>query len=71
MSIVTSLPSRIKIEPFLDRIITVMKNRLPMDYNIVHKRQWLDKDQSFLPGPKANIHGKKILLCVLWMGFIT
>lgn len=34
--------------------------------NIVRKRQWLDKDQPPLPDPKANIHGKKILLCVWW-----
>ncbi|XP_043258954.1 histone-lysine N-methyltransferase SETMAR-like [Colletes gigas] len=36
--------------------------------NIVQKdkRQWLDKDQPPLPDPKANIHGKKILLCVWW-----
>ncbi|XP_054004805.1 histone-lysine N-methyltransferase SETMAR-like [Hylaeus anthracinus] len=28
--------------------------------------QWLDKDQPSLPDPKANIHGKKILLSVWW-----
>ncbi|KAK1126229.1 hypothetical protein K0M31_004862 [Melipona bicolor] len=40
------------------------KNGLPMTITYVRKRQWLDKDQPPLPGPKANIHGKKILLCV-------
>ena len=34
--------------------------------NIVRKRQWSDGDQPSLSDPKANIHGKKILLLVRW-----
>ncbi|GFX10795.1 histone-lysine N-methyltransferase SETMAR [Trichonephila clavipes] len=30
------------------------------------ERQWLDKDEPPLPDSKANIHGKKLLLCVWW-----
>lgn len=63
MSIATSLLSRVKIEPFLDRIITSDEKWVTYD-NIVRKRQWLDKDQPPLPDAKVNIHGKKILLCV-------
>lgn len=65
MSIATSLLSRVKIEPFLNRIVTGDEKWVTYD-NIVCKRQWLDKDQPPLPDPKANIHGKKILLCVWW-----
>ncbi|CAK9820139.1 Histone-lysine N-methyltransferase SETMAR [Anthophora quadrimaculata] len=65
MSIATSLLSRVKIEPFLNRIVTGDEKWVTYD-NIVRKRQWLDKDQPPLPDPKANLHGKKILLCVWW-----
>ncbi|XP_043258025.1 histone-lysine N-methyltransferase SETMAR-like [Colletes gigas] len=63
MSIATSLLLRVKIEPFLNRIVTGDEKWVSYD-NIVRKRQWLDKNQPPLPGPKANIHGKKILLYV-------
>lgn len=65
MSIATSLLSRVKIEPFLNRIVTGDEKWVTYD-NIIRKRQWLDKYQPPLPDPKANIHGKKILLCVWW-----
>lgn len=59
MSIAINLLSRVKIEFFLNRIITGDKKWIIYD-NIVRKRQWLNKDESHLPDPKANIHGKKI-----------
>lgn len=33
--------------------------------NIVRKKRWLDKNQSPLPDPKANIREKRILLVEL------
>lgn len=59
MSIAINLLSRVKIEFFLNRIITGDKKWIIYD-NIVRKRQWLNKDESHLPDPKANIHGKKV-----------
>ncbi|XP_054005260.1 histone-lysine N-methyltransferase SETMAR-like [Hylaeus anthracinus] len=63
MSIATSLLSRVKNEPFLNRIVTGDEKWVTYD-NIVRKKQWLNKDQPPLPDPKANIHGKKIFLYV-------
>ena len=65
MTIATSLLSRVKQDPFLDRIITGDEKWIDYD-NIISKRQWLDKDQETLPDPKANMHGEKFLLCVWW-----
>ena len=65
MSIATSLLSRENNDPFLKKIITGDEKWITYE-NIVRKGQWLDKDQPPLPDPKANIHGKKILLCVWW-----
>ncbi|XP_043262919.1 histone-lysine N-methyltransferase SETMAR-like [Colletes gigas] len=65
ISIATSLLSRVKIEAFLNRIVTGDEKWVSYE-NIVRKRQWLDKNQPPLPDPKANIHGKTILLCVWW-----
>ena len=28
--------------------------------------QWVDKDKSSQPDPKAELHGRKIMLCVWW-----
>lgn len=65
MSIATSLLSRVKMEPFLNRIVTGDEKWVTYK-NIVPKKQWLDKDEPPLPDPKAKIHDKKILLCVWW-----
>ena len=32
--------------------------------NGARKRQWVDKDKSPQPDPKAEFHGRKITLCV-------
>lgn len=29
--------------------------------NVQHKRQWIDKDKSPQPTPKAELHGRKVL----------
>ncbi|CAL1289207.1 unnamed protein product [Larinioides sclopetarius] len=63
MSIATSLLSWVKMEPFLNRIVTGDEKWVTYK-NIVRKRQWLDKDEPPLPDPKANIHGKKSYCCV-------
>lgn len=60
MSIAINLLSRVKIEFFLNRIITGDEKWIIYD-NIVRKRQWLDKDKPHLSDPKANIHGKFIM----------
>lgn len=60
-SIATRFLSRIKIKPFLNRIITGDEKWGICD-NIVRKRQWLHKNQQCLSDSKANIHGENILL---------
>ena len=40
-----------------------------MDYmlhNVACKRQWVDKDKSPQLDLKAELHGRKIMLCVWW-----
>ena len=34
--------------------------------NVACKRQWDDKDKSPQPDPKADLHGRIIMLCVWW-----
>ena len=52
MAVTTRLLSRIKKELFLDRIITGDEKWICSD-NIIHRIQWLLKDQAPLPDPKA------------------
>ncbi|XP_014609810.1 PREDICTED: histone-lysine N-methyltransferase SETMAR-like [Polistes canadensis] len=70
VSIATNLLSRVKIEPFLNDIVTGDRKWIPYE-NKISKRRWLDKDQPPQPpqpslDPKTDIHGKKVLLCVWW-----
>lgn len=65
VSICSSLMSRFRIEPFLDRIVTG-DEKWVLRVNTVRKRQWVDSDSQAAPCPKANLHPKKVLLCVWW-----
>ena len=59
----TNLLSRQRNDSFLDKIITGDKKWITYDY-VAHKRQWVDKDKSPKPDPKAELYGRKIMLCV-------
>ncbi|GFU68867.1 histone-lysine N-methyltransferase SETMAR [Trichonephila clavipes] len=61
LSIVTNLLSRVKLEPFLNRIVTDEEKWVTYE-DIVRIRQWFAKNEPPLPDPKANVHSKKILL---------
>ena len=52
-------------DPFLDEFITGDEKWITYD-NVACKRQWVDKDKSSQPDPKAELHGRKIMLCVWW-----
>ena len=63
--VATSLLSRQRTDSFLDKIITGDEKWITYD-NVACKRQWVDKDKSPHPDPKAKLHGRKIMLCVWW-----
>ena len=65
ISTVKSLLSRQRNDPFLKNIITSDEKWVFYD-NVQHKEQWIDKDESQQPTPKAELHGRKIMLCVKW-----
>ena len=65
LSIATSLLSRQRNNPFLDKIITGDEKWITYD-NVARKRKWADKNKSPQPDPKAELHGRKIMLCVWW-----
>lgn len=50
---------------FLHRIITGDEKWIYFD-NPKRKRSWTDPGKPAKPTPKANIHGKKVLLCIWW-----
>ena len=60
----TSLLSRQRNDPFLDKINTGDEKWITYD-NVACKRQWVDKDKSPQPAPIAELHGIKIM-CVWW-----
>lgn len=60
-----SLISRFETEPFLDRIVTG-DEKWVLYVNVTHKRQWRDPDQPPLSDAKADLHPKKVMLCVWW-----
>ena len=63
LSIATSLLSRQRNDPFLDEFITGDEKWITYD-NAARKRQWLTRIKSPGPDPKAELHGRKIMLCV-------
>nr|XP_033324870.1 histone-lysine N-methyltransferase SETMAR-like [Megalopta genalis] len=66
MSIATSLISRYKIEPFLDKIVTGSEKWIRYEA-IVRKRQLSDGNEKVTNvEPKTKYHGRKILLCIWW-----
>ena len=50
---------------FFESIVTSDEKWISFD-NTTRKRQWLDPGQTPKPTPKADIHGKKVMLCVWW-----
>ena len=58
LSIATSLLSRQRNDPFLDKIITGDENWITYD-NITRKRQWVDKNKSPQPDPKLSFMEEK------------
>ena len=42
-----------------------MKKWIKYD-NVARKQQWIDMDKSPQPDPKAELHSRKIMLCVWW-----
>ena len=65
LSIATSLLSRQRNDPFLDKIITGDEKWITYD-NVACKRQWVDEDKSPHPDPKPEVRGRKIMLYVWW-----
>ena len=65
LSRVTSLLSLQRNDPFLDEFITGDEKWITYN-NAESKSTWVDKDKSPQPEPKAELHGRKITLCVWW-----
>jgi [histone H3]-lysine36 N-dimethyltransferase SETMAR len=63
--IASSLISRHKNDPFLDRIVTCDEKWILYD-NRRRSAQWLDHDQAPQHFPKPNLHQKKIMVTVWW-----
>ena len=63
--IATSLLSWQRQDPFLDKIITGDEKWITYN-NVARRSQWVDRDKSPQPDPKAELHGKKIMLCMWW-----
>ena len=63
LQIATSLLSRQRNNPFLDKIITGDEKWITYD-NVARKKQWVVKDKFPQPDPKTELHGRKIMLCV-------
>ncbi|MEZ0498462.1 hypothetical protein [Sphingomonas sp. IW22] len=57
--------SRLKIEPFFDRILTCDEKWL-MYTNPKRRHHWLSPTDALPQVPKAGLFSKKILLCVWW-----
>jgi [histone H3]-lysine36 N-dimethyltransferase SETMAR len=65
VAICMSLLSRLKIEPFLNRIVTG-DEKWVLYVNIVRRRQWVSRGAKAIPVPKPDLHQKKIMLSVWW-----
>ncbi len=65
VSTCASLLSWLNCEPFLERIVTE-DEKWVCYVNVSLKRQQLDPGGKPLPEPKANLHLKKMLLCIWW-----
>lgn len=65
ISICNSLLIQHEKDPFTHRIITGDEKWVQYD-NPKRKKQWLSPGETPKPTPKANIHGRKTLLCVWW-----
>lgn len=61
----TSLLSRQNREPFLERLVTG-DEKWALYVNVRHKRQWLDPGEKPQSEVKADMHPKKVLLCIWW-----
>lgn len=64
-SICSSLLSRFKLDPFLNRLVTG-DEKWVLYVNVRRKRQWLDPGQAPERDVKADLHQKKVMLCVWW-----
>lgn len=60
-----SLLSRLKLEPFLNRIITG-DEKWVFYHNVKRQRQWLSPRETGIVQPKSGLHPKKVLLSVWW-----
>ncbi|XP_066908186.1 histone-lysine N-methyltransferase SETMAR-like [Halyomorpha halys] len=61
----SSLTSRLKVEPFLNRIITC-DEKWVLYNNFRRSYQWLSADEKPKQFPKPDLHPKKVLLIVFW-----
>ncbi|XP_054156275.1 histone-lysine N-methyltransferase SETMAR-like [Oppia nitens] len=50
---------------FLDRIVTG-DEKWCLYINVTRKGQWLSKGEKTVPTPRADLHQKKVMLCVWW-----
>ncbi|KHJ90476.1 hypothetical protein OESDEN_09682 [Oesophagostomum dentatum] len=55
---------RSKNSGFFDSIVTSDRKWICFD-NATRKRQWLDAGDTPKPTPKPDIHGKKVMLCLV------
>jgi len=65
VSVCASLLSRYHNNPFLDMIVTG-DEKWVLYVNIHRRRQWLASTEKPLSEVKADLHPKKVLLCVWW-----
>ena len=63
ISIVTSFLSIQRNDPFFKNIMTDDEKWVFYD-NVQWKRQWIDLDEPLQPIPKAELHERKVMLCV-------
>ncbi|XP_066907319.1 histone-lysine N-methyltransferase SETMAR-like [Halyomorpha halys] len=61
----SSLTSRLKVEPFLNRFITC-DEKWVLYNNFRRSYQWLSADEKPKQFPKPDLHPKKVLLIVFW-----
>lgn len=65
VTICSALLSRNNNERFLNRIVTG-DEKWVLYVNVRRKRQWLNASEQALPKAKADLHQKKVMLCVWW-----
>ena len=65
VTICSSLLSRLKVEPFIERIITG-DEKWVLYVNVKRRGQWIEANQRAKPTAKPELHPKKVMLSIWW-----